>query len=180
MKLPRLLILASLVCALAPAAFGESPYERELKDLIEQRDVALKAATAPVNARFKAAAEQLLRRATQNNDLEAANKINAALGLLASATTATSPVGGLKDLRRQLAGTTWILLANVKPRGGLTNKITFTDKTVDPGNYKYEASRDSVVVTFNRGGTETLELTKDGLHLQYPKGAVAYELSIPK
>ena len=64
----------------AAAVYGESDFERELKQLVEQRDKARAAAIAPIDAKFKVAAEQLLRRATQRGDLEAANKINAAIG----------------------------------------------------------------------------------------------------
>lgn len=175
----RPFLIAVLSCSgFIRLAHAESPYERELKDLIEQRDKAIAAATAPINDRFKAAAEQLLQRATRNNDLDAANKINGALGRLTAGGAPTASLV-IKDLRRQLAGTTWALLANVQPRGGLMNKITFNDKTVDPGNYKYEATHNTVVVTFNRGGTQALELTHDGQHLQYPKGPVAYELIVP-
>lgn len=173
-------IITVLLCALVSASYGQSAYERELNQLIEQRDKAIAAASAPITARFKTSAEQLLKRATQSGDLDAANKIKAVLGDSASASGTAPTDGSIKDLRRQLAGTTWIILPNTPLKGGLTNKLTFTDKVVEPGSYKYEATHNSVVVTFNKGATQALELTRDGRHLQYPKGPVAHELATPK
>jgi hypothetical protein len=180
MKANTTIIVTVLLCGIISASYGESVYERELKQLIEQRDKAIAAASAPITARFNTSAEQLLKRATQNGDLDAANKIKAAIGDGVPTQGATPPVGPIKDLKRELAGTTWIILPNTAPKGGLTDKLTFTDKVVEPGSYKYEATHNSVVVTFNKGGTQALELTRDGRHLQYPKGAVAYELATPK
>ncbi len=64
---------------LASGARADSTYERELKRLTDQRDKEVATAVAPIQKRFQAAAEQLLRRATQAGDLDAANRIKAQL-----------------------------------------------------------------------------------------------------
>ena len=58
----------------AAPLFGESPFERELKQLTEQRDKDL-AAARPINLRYQDLFNQLLRRATQSNDFDTALKI---------------------------------------------------------------------------------------------------------
>lgn len=55
---------------------------RELARLQEQRGEALAAAAEPINRRYQQGLEQLLRRATQANDLETAMKIKAAIASL--------------------------------------------------------------------------------------------------
>jgi hypothetical protein len=80
--------LLTLLLAFAASSYGESPYERDLKQLIADRDKARAAAEAPIAARFKASAEQLLKKATQAGDLDAANKIKEAIGPDASGTGA--------------------------------------------------------------------------------------------
>ncbi|MEQ1860474.1 MAG: hypothetical protein ABMA13_11115 [Chthoniobacteraceae bacterium] len=79
MKTDSPVILITLLYAFAAASYGESAYERELKELIDQRDKAIAAAAVPISSRFKASAEQLLQRATRNGDLDAATKIKAAI-----------------------------------------------------------------------------------------------------
>ena len=69
---------------------AETPAERELKLLQDQRDKAIAIASEPINRKYQAALEQLLRRATQSNDLETALKIKQELGTPAtSAATST-------------------------------------------------------------------------------------------
>jgi hypothetical protein len=80
--------LFTLLFAFAVPSYGESAYERELKQLIADRDKARAAADVPITARFKASAEQLLKRATQAGDLDAANKIKEAIGPDSSSTGA--------------------------------------------------------------------------------------------
>ena len=59
----------------ASSVFGESPIERELAQVAEQRDKALAAAADPIQRKYHATLEQLLRRAMKANDLDAALKI---------------------------------------------------------------------------------------------------------
>ena len=60
--------------------FAESPMERELKLLQEQRDKAIASASEPINRKFQASLEQLLHRAMQTNDLDGALKIKQQMG----------------------------------------------------------------------------------------------------
>jgi len=59
--------------------------------------------------------------------------------------------------------------------GGLGQNLSFLEKTVEPGNYHYDALHDSVTITFNHGGKAVLMLAHDGVHLQLPKGPMIYE-----
>ncbi len=68
--------------AICPNLHAESLYEGELKQLTEQHERELSAAVDPINHRYSDALEKLLRRATQNNDLEAGLKIKNALAAL--------------------------------------------------------------------------------------------------
>jgi hypothetical protein len=170
-------VIATLLCSLIEASYGQTAYEKELNQLIEQRDKAVAAAVAPINARFKASAEQLLQRATKGGDLDAANKIKASLE-----TDTKKPDEAIKDLRKQLVGTTWKCVPGVPPRPGLEAVITFTDTTVEPSGYKYEVSRfNTVTITFSRGGTQVATLVNKGTRLLMPLDGkeYAYEL-LPK
>ena len=80
---PAILLAVSATCILR----AETPTEREFKLLQDQRNKAIAAADEPINRRYQAALEQLLRRATQSNDLETALKIKQEMG--ASATSGT-------------------------------------------------------------------------------------------
>jgi hypothetical protein len=80
------LLVGFAVCTLR----AETPAERELKLLQNQRDKAIATASEPINRKFQAALEQLLRRATQSNDLETALKIKQELGTTAAGATAST------------------------------------------------------------------------------------------
>jgi hypothetical protein len=77
------LIAIALICS-AALLRAQSTHDREFTQLTEQRDKALAAAAEPINRRYQAALEQLLRRATQANNLETAVKIKSALQTLAN------------------------------------------------------------------------------------------------
>jgi hypothetical protein len=162
MKTKSLASFVILVCTFVSSSYGISDIERELKRLIDERDQAIAAASAPITARFKTAAEQLLQRAMQTGDLDSANKIRTALGDQASTQNALAAAGPLKDLRNHIAGTKWKAMPGAILPGGLGGTLSFTEKTVEPGNYHYDALHDTVTVTFNHGGKATLMLAKDG------------------
>ena len=62
-------LIASLIFGiLSTPLFGESIYERELKQLTEKRDKELATATKPINLSYQAALQNLLLRASKNND----------------------------------------------------------------------------------------------------------------
>jgi hypothetical protein len=166
--------LALLVTAVTPSSQAQTAYERELEQLMDQRDKALAAAEAPINERFRAAAEQLLRRATQGGDLAAANRIKEVLDA-----TSRSSSTGIKDLRKDIVGTTWKCMPGKPVRGGLGPTFSFTEKGVQPGGYKYEVDRsNTVIITFNAGGTQVMNLAKGGTRLEFSLGNVdhVYEL----
>ena len=85
----KYLFLSSLLIGTTCALSAESQFERELKQISEQRNAAIVTAFEPINRRYQASLEQLLKRATQANDLDAAIKIRDAL-FRAPATTATN------------------------------------------------------------------------------------------
>ncbi len=70
--------------------FAESPVERELKLLRDQRDKAIASASEPINRRYQASLEQMLRRAMQSNDLDGALKIKQEMGVV-TPPAATAP-----------------------------------------------------------------------------------------
>lgn len=174
LKMKYLAFLVLALFALPEGSRGETTYERELKELIQQRDQAVAAASAQINARFKVSAEQLLRRATQAGDAEAANKIKEAFGVEASSTSES-----VKNLRKQLIGTTWKAVPGTPLRGGLAETLTFTEKCLEPGGYRYEAEKhNSVTITFTGGDKQTMTLAKAGTRLQFTRNKIeyAYEL----
>ena len=79
---------------------ADSASERELTQAREQRDKAVAFAVEPINRRYQATLEQLLRKATQANDLETAVKIQNELKTLQPASSST-------DLRTAIEGKEW-------------------------------------------------------------------------
>ena len=167
--------LVIVACNLVAIARGESTYERDLKQIVDQRDKAIAAAAAPIIARAKADAAALMRKATQAGDLDAANKIKEFLG----DTTPVVQGGPVKDLKKQLVGTRWKAVPSSPLRGGLAPVLTFTEKSVEPGSYKYEVeSHNSVTIIFTGGDRQAMSLAPDGkrLKLAYGKAEFVYEL----
>ncbi len=159
--MPRHFVIALLLFSLAGLCRGESDFERELKQLLDQRDKARAAAVAPIDAKFKVAAEQLLRRATQLGDLDSANKIKGALDgnvpLEAAKTTS--------NLKKQLVGTKW--KADGHPRPGLPESFTFQEKTIEPSDHPYEVdAKDTITITFPKGAHQSMAL-KDGKRIEF-------------
>ena len=168
------IIVVILLATFGGLAHGQTAYEKDLEQLIDQRNKALAAAEAPINDRFRAAAEQLLRRATQGGDLATANKIKEVLDA-----TSRSSSTGISDLRKDIVGTTWKCMPGKPVRGGLGPTFSFTQNGVQPGGYKYEVDRsNSVIITFNAGGTQVMTLAKGGTRLEFSLGNVdhVYEL----
>ena len=103
----RLLLSISLMCSLGVALTipvrAQSDTAREFKQQQEERDKALAAAAAPINQRYAAVLEQLLKRATQANDLDTAVKIRAELqklGVTSPTTGATAGAAGSDEAKR--------------------------------------------------------------------------------
>ncbi len=104
----KTLLAPIFTLALVAASLAESAYERELQQIIEQRDKALASASEPILKRFQTTAEQLLRRATQAKDLDASDKIKVAMSPDAGPPAQTMSKSSERALRRKLEGTKWI------------------------------------------------------------------------
>lgn len=90
---------------ISTVVWAETSFERELAQLKDQHEKAIAAAVEPINRRHQSSLEQLLRRATQANDLAAANKIKAEIDgsadvAVSSGETVTSP----NAVRKALVG----------------------------------------------------------------------------
>jgi len=188
MKPVHIIAIALAFTVLPPALLAETPYEHDLKLLKEQRDRAVATAVEPINRRYKESLEQLLKRATQGNDLDTALKVKTELGTAPAVPAAPKPdappgkpnapalgAAALTDLKLQIAGTKWKFLADghlleFRPGG------TCVEFGVKIG--KYEAkSKDKVEKIY--GGQkkpDILFLTRDGRHLEKNKGFPTYEL----
>lgn len=116
MRHVALLITFISIAASASVSAEELSYDREFKQLKDQRDKALASSAEPINRRYKESLDQLLRRATQGNDLTTAVTIKRELDVLvASQTSPTkiSPPGSERPARTtpanklSVAGSTW-------------------------------------------------------------------------
>ena len=101
-----LLFSTGTLCAQTAAA-------RELMQAQEQRDKALAAAAEPINRRYQASLEALVRRATQAGDLTTSIKIREELEKLGAPGAATGPLIGTTEMQRnqlraRLRGSTWL------------------------------------------------------------------------
>jgi hypothetical protein len=81
-----------------PRSSAESPFNRNMATLALQRDKAISVAISPINKRFNAETEALLKRATQANDLDAALKIRHAM---AGNPTIAAAAPGLVELTKR-------------------------------------------------------------------------------
>ena len=108
MKVRTLIVTFGIVCVGSQLFGADSAFERDVKQLSKQRDKEIEAAVEPINRRYQAALEQLLRRATQANDLDSAIKIKAALAAIPSSVQLLkAKPKSAEDLKAFLAGTTW-------------------------------------------------------------------------
>ena len=116
-KLPLIAAFVTLLFTQISNA-ANSQLANELAQLQDQHTKAIAAAAEPVNRLYKSSLEQLLRRATQASDFEAALTIKKEIDSLNSpaqnTATATTPVtpagapGGSKiALKQQLSNTKW-------------------------------------------------------------------------
>jgi hypothetical protein len=107
MKTPHLTAIIILFGS-SFAVSADSDMLRNLKQLKEQRDQAVAAAIEPINRRYQTSLEQLLRRATQGNDLDLALKIKAEIQAVTSETTAPPAIDfALTPVEKAVAGTRW-------------------------------------------------------------------------
>ena len=144
--------IAVLMALFTTAVRAESSYERELQQLTEQRDKAIAAAVDPINRRYQTSLEQLLKRATQGNDLVTAVKIKAQIEKIHSA----APPDSEAQFRSALMRSKWSW------RG--IDILTFTDsgeanlsKANSTSKYKITGQRTVVLTSKVSGRTATLE-----------------------
>ncbi len=81
----------------------------------------------------------------------------------------------IKDLRKGLVGTVWIAVPPKPLRGGLAATLSFTDKSVQPGDYDFKiTSHNSLFITFTHGDKQVMTLAQDGKHLKFTAGKTNY------
>ena len=189
MKPPRILTSTFLlILATASILLGETPFERELTQLKEQRDRAAATAVEPINRRYKESLDQLLRRATQGNDLDTALKIKTELGTapaIPATPKAGAPLpdpkapapaaGALMDLKLQLPGTKWKAvndghILEFRPGG------TFVEWGVKVGKYEAKSKERVERIRGDQKNPDILFLTRDGRHLEKNKGFPGFVL----
>ena len=157
------LILVFLSIALtAISGFAESQAERDLKQLTDQRDKAVAAATEPINRRYKTSLEQLLQRAIQSKDLDAAVKIREALGQPAGLVPDTAKPKITKAAQtRRLDKSAWRETGNawvsdlrfqgdkmiILPRNGGTTPVDFRVGNDGTINFTWDGKPDSITVS---------------------------------
>jgi hypothetical protein len=135
---------------------AESAYERELRQLLEQRDRDVTAETQRINRVYRAALEKLLLRATQNRDYDASAKINEEIRKVAEPTAnpmapaSAGAEGPLADRIQQL------LTSSVWIHGGQFHYVFGKDGSVtvkEPhpkGHYKINGATGVVTFTWER------------------------------
>ena len=105
---PAVFLVIFLAISAGGSVFAaDTQYERDFKQLTEQHDRELAAAAEPVNRRYQASLEQLLRRATQGNDAGTAEKIREELKPLGGGGTPVAPPSSKlskRDITKQIVG----------------------------------------------------------------------------
>lgn len=118
----RLLLVTQL--GLCPAPAAETPQAVELARLREQQVKAAQAVIEPLNRRYRAALEDLMKRATAARDLETALKIKEELDAMAAnapaVRTSSAPIAGSPEalaqaFEQRLIGTRWSFPVNDQP-----------------------------------------------------------------
>jgi hypothetical protein len=144
----RLSFLLAVLCLVAvDVAFAVTDGAREFDQLTLERDRALAAASEPINRRYQAALEQLLRRATQANDLDTAVRIKAALARLST----TAPPGS-GDSKAEVIGT-WKFTNNADGHTGIVE--INADNTYSSGGKqigRWDIEGKQIVITLDQGG----------------------------
>ena len=97
MKNSIIIIIVSLATTATSTILAETPFEREFVQLREQRAKAVAAAVDPINRKYQATLDQLLRRATQGNDLDTAIKLKAELERVPKSTETNTSAASLRD-----------------------------------------------------------------------------------
>lgn len=138
---PRLAAVG-LFLTTAALVYAQSSYERELAQLKDQRDQAKAAVVEPIERRYQAALEQLVRRATQAGDLEGALKVKEELDRFPSS---SDP----RNTPLELIGI-WEVYDQVS-KGGAMREFKPNGKLVstDPPGGHWAINGNKLIVTYN-------------------------------
>jgi hypothetical protein len=122
-----LFTLGFVVLAVSPL-LAETDIGREMNQLQDQHTKAVVAATEPLKRRYQTALEQLLRRATQANDLDTALRIREQLAALgaAAASPSAKPHYTRETLPQLLTTTEWTWSPKPELDRSNTTRVTFT------------------------------------------------------
>lgn len=143
------ILVVTLVLFSAFKVNAQSSYEREFQQLTEQRDKAAAAALAPIDRRYHELLGQLLKRATQANDLTTAVKIQAKLDESNSGSTPEA------QLRTSISRAKW------KWTGAGANTFVFTPEgevtlSNSKATYKVTGGREIVLTSETSKRTATI------------------------
>ncbi|MDB6173175.1 MAG: hypothetical protein JWL59_2486 [Chthoniobacteraceae bacterium] len=147
-----------LIGFLCRPVHGQNSYEREFRQLTNERDQALTDTAAPINARYIAGLEKLLRRATQNNDLETALKVKEALKALG-----VEPAANMQAGPEPIGRWAWTSERILTIRG---DGLFVADKG-GGGTWRWtKRSRGEFTMTWDHGGfRDTLVISPDGVRI---------------
>ncbi len=135
-NLPTIIFLALVTKSFS----ADSQSANDLRQLKADRDKAIAESMAPINRRYQAGLEQLLRRATQANDLEAALKIKQEIDQISP--TVHTIVG------------TWHFENNVREFRA-DGTVAFAGSK---GKNSWKAYDDKIVLTYSNGYADTFFL----------------------
>jgi hypothetical protein len=150
MKPGIILSVLSLLIS-TPILRGDPGYDKQLMELQSQRDKELSFATDPIYRRYRTALEELLQKATQANNLDAAVKIKAALDAPQRVSLGSQFQGRWANTR-------------IKSRVQFNQDGVFQEfwnGQVQEGRWE-EVSKTSVKVTLNSGAVHEYQLSEDG------------------
>ena len=156
-------------------SFAQSSYERDLVKLTEDRDKALIAASEPIHRKYKALLEQLMQRATRDQDLNAAIKIKDAIAKIPTHGLVAKPhPKTVQELKEFLDGTIWNI-SDKTPTGVVSYTLTFnkngTFQHSDGRTGKFEVSGPN---DFKMWGYDPATLNKDFNQFRAVASATVY------
>jgi Lipocalin-like domain len=146
MKTLRLVCILS-VSVIPASSLAASDAAREFERVTLERERALAAAAEPINRRYQASLEALLKRATATNDLETAVRIKQVLEKLSSKTPAT-----LSPASVSVVGS-WKFKNNADGHTGSVEVNADGSYSVDGKPIgSWEIRNDKLIITLNEGG----------------------------
>jgi hypothetical protein len=128
---------------------AETAMARELKILGEIRDKAMATAAEPINRQYEQSLEQLLRRATQANELETATKIKAILESLPQV------------VAKKLVGT-WTIRASTGYSTDISFRADGTGTRTNNGKRRWRIEGSTLFLGLDRGCDKFDLPIKDG------------------